>query len=113
MPAAVRGGSRVEAKPRAKAPLGPAKRPRGKAPGPGAAGRGSRAAKSHHGPSPSLIIAGTVALLAAALGVVLATGHRAERIAAAARHTVDRRFAEAGFRLRSVHIEGASPAATA
>ena len=113
MPAALRGGSRVEARPRAKAPLTSAGRTRGKASGPGAQGRAPRVGRAHHAPSPKLILAGTAALLAAALGVVLATGHRGERMAAAARHAVDGRFAQAGFRLRAVRIEGASPAATA
>lgn len=110
MPAAVRGGPRVEAKPRAKAPLKPARR--GGAPGKSAPARGPRAA-GHGGPSPRLILAGTAAVLAVALGGVLATGHRAERIGVAVRGGIDRRFAQAGFRLRAVRIEGASPAATA
>lgn len=110
MPAAVRGGPRVEAKPRAKAPLKPAGRGRGKGSRPGVR---RTAAGGRHGPSPKLIVAGTVALLTVAFGVVLATGHRAERLAEAGRQAVDGRFVAAGFRLRTVRIEGASPAATA
>jgi cell division protein FtsQ len=48
-----------------------------------------------------------------ALGVTLATGHRAERLAQAVGHGVDARFAQAGFRLKTVHVQGASPMATA
>nr|WP_297692919.1 cell division protein FtsQ/DivIB [Phenylobacterium sp.] len=108
MPAAVRGGPRVEAKPRAKAPLKFAGRSRGKA-----SRAGARTPRGGHGPSPKLIAAGTAAVLALALGVVLATGHRAERLSVAGRQALDGRFAAAGFRLRAVRIEGASPAATA
>lgn len=43
----------------------------------------------------------------------MATGHRGERLAAAVGHGVDNRFAQAGFRLKSVHVQGASPMATA
>ena len=54
--------------------------------------------------------AGVVAL---ALGVTLATGHRGERILAGVARGVDARFAQAGFRLKTVHVQGASPIATA
>jgi cell division protein FtsQ len=40
-------------------------------------------------------------------------GHRGERLVEAARGAVDGRFGQAGFRLKSVHVEGASPMATA
>ena len=52
-------------------------------------------------------------MLALALGVALAIDHRGEHMLAAAGHGVDARFAKAGFRLRSVHVQGASPLATA
>jgi cell division protein FtsQ len=54
--------------------------------------------------------AGVVAL---ALVATLATGHRGERLAGAVGHAIDNRFAQAGFRLKSVHVQGASPMATA
>jgi cell division protein FtsQ len=54
--------------------------------------------------------AGVVAL---ALVATLATGHRAERIAQGVARGVDARFAQAGLRLKSVHVEGASALATA
>jgi cell division protein FtsQ len=52
-------------------------------------------------------------VVALALGITLATGHRAERLAQAIGHGVDARFAQAGFRLKTVHVQGASPMATA
>jgi cell division protein FtsQ len=44
---------------------------------------------------------------------VLVTGHRAERIAEEGRRAVVAGLGQAGFSLRAVRIEGASPAATA
>jgi cell division protein FtsQ len=111
MPAALRGGSRVEAKPRAKTSLKAAGRARPKAAGRAARGRARGPAPG--GPSPKLILAGTTAVLLLALAGVLATGHRAGRLADAARAGLDARLGQAGFRLRAVRIEGASPAATA
>lgn len=110
MPAAVRGGSRVEAKPRAKAPL-KAARPRVKASATARAARGRSAEPA--GPPPKLIAAGAAGLMVLALVGVLATGHRAQHIQAAVVTGVEGRFAKAGFKLRTVRIEGASPAATA
>ena len=48
-----------------------------------------------------------------ALCVTLATGHRGERLVQSVGRGVDARFAAAGFRLKSVHVQGASPIATA
>jgi cell division protein FtsQ len=44
---------------------------------------------------------------------MLATGHRAERLVMAVRHGVDSEFASAGFKLKTVHIQGASGPAQA
>jgi cell division protein FtsQ len=52
-------------------------------------------------------------VVALALVGALATGHRGERLAGAIGHGVDLRLAKAGFRLKKVHVEGASPMATA
>jgi cell division protein FtsQ len=52
-------------------------------------------------------------VLALALTVTLATGHRGERLLAAIGHGVDGKFGDAGFRLRSVEVQGASKMATA
>jgi cell division protein FtsQ len=54
--------------------------------------------------------AGVVAL---ALVATLATGHRGERLVQGIGRGLDNRLATAGFRLKSVHIQGASPMATA
>lgn len=112
MPAAVRGGSRVEAKPRAKAPPKPAQRPRGKSQG-SAPARPRGASQGSGGPSPKLILIAAAALMATAGVAVLATGHRAEKIATAVQTGVDGKFGRAGFRLRKVQIQGASAMATA
>jgi len=52
-------------------------------------------------------------VVALALGVTLATGHRGERLVQGFERGVDARFAQAGVRLKTVHVEGASPIATA
>lgn len=111
MPAALRGGSRVEAKPRAKAPQKATQRGRGKPAGRAAPLRSRD--KPAAGPSPRLILGGTAAVLVLAFVAVLATGHRAQHLVAAADRGIDARLAQAGFRLRAVRIEGATPAATA
>ncbi|WP_363200522.1 cell division protein FtsQ/DivIB [Phenylobacterium sp.] len=56
------------------------------------------------------MIAGGVLTLA--LGVTLATGGRGQQIAAAVGMGVDGKFGEAGFRLQTVHVQGASALAT-
>ena len=52
-------------------------------------------------------------MVALALGVTLATGHRGERLVQGIGHGLDVRLADAGFRLKKVHVQGASPLATA
>ena len=52
-------------------------------------------------------------MVALALGVTLATGHRGARLVQGFEHGVDGKFAQAGFRLKKVHVQGASPMATA
>jgi cell division protein FtsQ len=56
---------------------------------------------------------GAGVVLALALGVTLATGHRGERLAQATGAAIDGKFGDAGFRLKAIHVEGASPMATA
>ena len=81
MPAAVRGGSRNEAKPRAKAPAN-ASRPRAPQ------GRGKAAAYTPGklnaaqgiGLSPYAALGAAAGVLVIALAVTLATGHRGERV---------------------------------
>ncbi|MBI1198369.1 MAG: FtsQ-type POTRA domain-containing protein [Phenylobacterium sp.] len=100
MPAAVRGGSRGEAKPRAKASASPARR---------AAAKGGDARRTL---KPTQVLSIAAGVLALALVVVLATGGRAGRLAGAVGHAVDMRLADAGFRLKTVHIQGASELAS-
>lgn len=102
MPAPVRGGSRVAA--RAKAPASPAKRPATKA-------KADAQQTARVSPRQILMIAGGVLTLA--LGVTLATGGRGQQIASAIGAGVDGRFGDAGFRLQTVHVQGASAMATA
>jgi cell division protein FtsQ len=56
---------------------------------------------------------GAAAVLALALGVTLATGHRGQRLASAVGAGVDNRFGQAGFRLRTIEVQGASSLASA
>jgi cell division protein FtsQ len=62
-------------------------------------------------PTVALTVAG--AALGLGLVVMLATGHRAERIGMSVVHGVDNSFASAGFKLKTVHIRGASSTAQA
>jgi cell division protein FtsQ len=109
MPAEVRGGSRVDAKPRAKTPPKPVQRPRVRSPGSAPARRAPQAS----GPSPKLILLAAAGVLALAGAAVLATGHRGQRLVASIQSGVDGRFGQAGFRLRKVRVDGASPMAMA
>lgn len=98
----MRGGSRVQAKPRAKAPPSPAKRP----------AKGGAGAPPRAGASPKLILLAAAGVLVAAVAATLATGGRGEMLANSVTAAVDGRFGEAGFRLRTVHVQGASQMAT-
>src|SRR5437773_9244263 len=109
MPAVLRGGGRSVAKPRAKTPR-KSRTPRGKGAPQGAS---KLRAAQKVGLSPGFAVAGATAVLAAGLIVALATGHRAERLAAATTIAVETKFGSAGFRLRTVHLQGASRAAEA
>ena len=51
-------------------------------------------------------------ILTLALSVTLATGGRGEQIASAVGMGIDGKFGEAGFRLKAVHVQGASAMAT-
>ena len=108
MAAAVRGGSRVQAKPRTRAPQTAARPAPAKA-----VRRPARQAKERHGPSPKAALLGAVAILALATAATLATGHRGERLVAAIGSGVDARFGAAGFRLKTIEVQGASPMAKA
>jgi cell division protein FtsQ len=104
MPAAVRGGSRRQAKPPVKAARPVAAK--------AAARRTAASAREAHGLSPKLALSGALVVLALAVGAALATGHRGERLVAGVGSRIDARFGAAGFRLRTIEVEGASPLAT-
>lgn len=111
MPAALRGGAQTKAKPRAKAPSS-SRKSRAPAKGQGAYAPAKLGAVRGLGFSPvhGLMITGGV--LAVTLTVALATGDRAERLSAGTSKTIGEQFAGLGFRLNTVHVQGASPAAT-
>ncbi len=112
MPAALRGGAQSKAKPRAKAPVSPRK-PRGPSKvqagyTPAKLGAAGRVGLS---PAHALVAAGGV--LAVMAIVALATGDRAERLGQGTETAIGGQLANLGFRLNAVHVQGASPAATA
>lgn len=96
---AERGGSRAAA--RAKTPAKPAKRPQAAE---------AVAAGPRLSPKQTLLIAAGVLTLA--LVGVLGTGERGAELAHVIGTTVDGKFGEAGFRLKTVHVQGASAMAT-
>ncbi len=104
MPAAVRGGSRSQARPPTKAPPKATRRAPAKA---------ANAPAEHAGLSTKWTLIAAAAVLVLAMAGVLASGHRGERLVAAIGSGIDGRFAAAGFRLRSVEVEGASTMASA
>ena len=107
MPAAVRGGSRGQAKPPNRAPR--------KAVRPAPAKAGRRAAhppREPNGLSPRLVLTGALVVLALALGATLATGQRGQRLVSLIGTGIDTRFGAAGFRLKTIQVQGASTLAT-
>lgn len=103
MPAA-RGGSRAQATP----PRGNAPARRAPAVSKGAA-QAAAPAGPRLAPKQVLMIAGGVLTLA--LIGVLATGGRGAAIATTVASGVDHRFGDAGFRVKAIHVAGASPLA--
>ncbi|HZZ67031.1 MAG TPA: cell division protein FtsQ/DivIB [Phenylobacterium sp.] len=75
--------------------------------------RAAPAAREHRGLSPKLALTGALLVLVLALSVTLATGGRGQRLTDGVRNGVDARFGAAGFRLKTIEVEGASPMATA
>jgi len=59
------------------------------------------------------VAAAAAGLVVLAVTITLATGQRGERLAQGVAAGVDNQFGQAGFRLRAIHVEGASPLATA
>jgi cell division protein FtsQ len=111
MPASVRGGPRKPTRPRAEAPASPKARTAARNAAP-PAGK-LQAARNGVGVSPGLALTVAGGALVVALVATLATGHRAERLGQAMMRGVDGEFADLGFKLKTVHIEGASPMAKA
>jgi cell division protein FtsQ len=111
MPAALRGGSRVKAKPRAKTPAKP-NAPRRAAPRQGVYAPKLGQAKGV-GLAPKQALMAAAGVLVIGLVATLATGNRAQQVATAAGMAVDSQFAVLGFRLNALHIQGASPMAKA
>lgn len=111
MPAALRGGSRVSAKPRARKPAGSKSRSQAKAPAGYAPAKLGAARGVGLSPKHALIAAASV--LATALIATLATGDRPHKLLIAVNSALGEQFAHLGFRLNAVHVQGASPMATA
>ena len=109
MPAAMRGGAQVKAKPRAKAPANSRK---AKAAPKGGQPHAKLSAAQGVGLSPrwAMAAAGAVAVLAVA--ITLATGDRAQKLSDATNAALGAQFAKAGFKLNAVHVQGASSMAT-
>lgn len=107
MPAAVRGGSRVAS--RGKSPAAPAKTQVQAKGGKRVKAEANGAARV----SPKQILLIAAGVLTAALAATLATGGRGQMLASAVGTGIDGKFGEAGFRLKTVHVQGASALATA
>lgn len=108
MPATLRGARQSNARPRAKAPVSQGK-PRASAKGPQTAAK-LRAARGV-GLPPKFAIAVAVGVFGVGLIVTLATGHRAQALAHNTQQAVAGQTAGLGFKLRNVHVQGASPMA--
>ena len=111
MPAVVRGAQAAGPKPRTRKSAKKAS-PR-QVSQEGAGGASKLRAAQRVGLSPTLAAAGVGLVLVAGFGLMLATGHRGERLAAATQHFIDRRAAASGFSLRHVQLQGVSPGARA
>jgi cell division protein FtsQ len=108
MAAAVRGGGRKVASPRAKSPVGP--KSRSAAPARGQAAGKLRAAQGL-GLPPRVAIIAACAVFGLGLVVALGTGGRAGLLAGAMGQAVADRTTGLGFEVRNIHVAGASPAA--
>ena len=106
MPATLRGARQSNARPRAKAPVSPGK-PRASQKGPQTAAK-LRAARGV-GLPPKFAIAVAGLVFGVGIVVTLATGHRAEALADNTRQAVAGQSAGLGFKVRKIHVQGASP----
>ena len=112
MPAALRGGSRVQAKPRTKGSPSTKSRSPAKPQVATYAPAKLRAAQGV-GLSSKHALYAAAGVLGLVLLITLATGHRTQRLANAANVAFDNELGQFGFRLKTVHVQGASPMATA
>lgn len=108
MAAAVRGGGRKAASPRAKSPVGP--KSRSAAPARGQAAGKLRAARGL-GLPPRVAIIAACAVFGLGLVVALGTGGRGNLLASSAGQALADRTTGIGFSVRNIHITGATPAA--
>ena len=113
MPAAMRGGSRGKAKPRAKTPPSSKSRPSVRTQGANAYAPAKLRAAQRVGLAPHHALMAATAVLTLALIATLATGQRAERASLAINSAIGSRFATVGFKLKAVRVQGASSLATA
>lgn len=111
MPAVVRGVPADAPKPRTRKSA-TASTPRRAASGAPAAASKLRAAQGV-GLSPRFAALGVGLVVVAGAAIMLATGHRGERLNHLVQTSIDSRFASAGFALRHVQLQGASSASRA
>ncbi len=107
----MRGGSRVQAKPRAKAPAS-SKTSSPRSRGANAYAPAKLRAAQGVGLAPHHALMGAAGVLAVALIATLATGGRAEKAASAVNAAIGSQFATVGFKLKAVRVQGASRLAT-
>lgn len=108
MPAAMRGEGRAKSA-GSRAKKAPPKEQRRPPPPPPRGGQVAGKLRAAEGAlPPHLAIAGAGSVLAIALIVTLATGHRLQRMIHAAQHGVAVQMAAAGFKVGHVHVQGAS-----
>ncbi len=104
----MRGGRRAAVKPRAKAPL-KSGRPRTAKAAP--QGSSKLRAAQRVGISPGFAVLGAAAVLTVGVAVALGTGNRGQKLVDAGVAASQTRLAAAGFKLKTVHLQGASPLA--
>jgi cell division protein FtsQ len=84
-----------------------------RSPAKGAGGASKLRAAQKLGLSPAWAAAGVALVLGAGLTVMLATGHRGERLVQASGNALQHQLAAAGFSLHRVQLQGVSPMARA
>ena len=107
----MRGESRVEAKPRAKTPASSKSRPRARKQG-GSYAPAKLGAARGVGLSPWHALLAAAGVVTIALTVTMATGHRSEKLGASMGSAIGAQAAGIGFKLKAMHVQGASDMAT-